>query len=109
MESFDDDSYELAPLKKILAHGSVTVDDTSGGTKVPATAAKGRRMIRIQNLGSVAVYWGNNGVTEAAGAAAGIKVDAGASDLIDLGPDTDLYVIATASGSCDVRYAELGG
>ncbi len=102
MDPFDADSIELAPLKKILAHGTVTATTTAG--KCPATASKGRRMIRIQNLGAVAIYWGNSGVTSANG----IEVAAGASDIIDLGPDTDLYVIA-ASSTADVRYAELGG
>lgn len=102
MKSFDADSYELAPLKKILANGTVTATTSAG--KCPATAAPGRRMLRIQNLGSVAIYWGTSTVTDSNG----IEVAAGASDIIDLGPDGDLYVI-TASSTADVRYAELGG
>jgi hypothetical protein len=84
-----------------LSHGAVTVDTTAGGTQI-LPANSNRASIRVQNLGSAAIYVGNTGVTSATG----WPIATGATD--EFKTVAALYAIA-ASGSCDVRYMEETG
>lgn len=84
------------------SNAAVVVDTTVGGVAVFAAPLAGRRTVQIQNLGSKAVFLGFGTVT----AANGIRVAAGATETIDIGPDLALKAIAE-SGSQDVRVLQL--
>lgn len=84
-------------------NAATSVDDTVGGTQLKVAALACRRNIMIQNLDNKAIYVGLTGVT----AATGMRIGAGASMMLDVGPNIDLYAIGDAAGA-DVRIMELG-
>jgi hypothetical protein len=84
-------------------HVALSVDDTIGGTQLKVSALACRRNIMVQNLDNKAIYIGLTGVT----AADGMRLGAGASMMLDVGPNIDLYAIGDSAGA-DVRIMELG-
>jgi hypothetical protein len=86
-----------------MTHVAVPVDDTVGGTQLKASALACRRNIMIQNLDNKPIYLGLTGVT----ASNGIKVGAGASMMMDVGPNIDIHALGDAAGA-DVRVMQLG-
>lgn len=84
------------------SNAAVAVDTTVGGTALFASPLAGRSRVRIQNLGSKAIYFGFGTVT----AVNGSRLAGGSVESLDLGPDLALKAIAE-SGTQDVRVYQV--
>lgn len=85
-----------------LASAAVSVDDTAGGTVI-GTSIAGRLRFLIQNNGNHSLFVGATGVT----AATGLEIAKGATLALELGEAVDLYGIAPAGKTIDVRVLQL--
>lgn len=81
---------------------ALALGTTAGGTALATTVLDGRRFIRVQNLGTKAIFWGFGTVS----AANGSRIAAGATEMIEAGPDIAVKAIAE-SGTQDLRIAQL--
>jgi hypothetical protein len=84
------------------SNAAIFIDTTAGGTALFAAVLAGRRKAEVQNLGSKAIAIGFGTVTFANG----IRIAAGASYTMDIGPDLALKAIAE-SGTQNVRVLQL--
>ncbi len=84
------------------SNAAVSVDTTAGGVTLFASVLAGRRFVRIQNLGSKAIFWGFGTVTSANGA----RIAGGSTETFECGPDLVPKAIAE-SGTQDVRVVQL--
>ena len=83
-----------------LKNSAETVGVTAA--QVLATPLAGRRMVTIQNEGTVDVYMGHNASVTTAN---GIKISKKSSATYELGEDIDIYMISGTAGQ-DVRFLE---
>jgi hypothetical protein len=92
------------PVYEVYTSG-FTVDDTAGGTLLPPGGSLAtRRVIAVYNNDSTdAIYVGPSGITENNG----YPVGAGTEKAFSLAANLDLYAIAAAGGSVDVRTMEI--
>lgn len=81
---------------------AVAVDDTAGGTALPASPLANRKELTVQNVSSQLLYIGGTGVTAAAGA----ELSAKSSYHVKAGPAAILYAIAPTGKSGAVRVLE---
>lgn len=85
------------------SNAAIPITTTAGGTVLFATPLDGRRFGKVQNLGSKAIYVGFGTVT----AANGLRIAAGATELLeDFGPDL-IYKAIAESGTQDVRVQQV--
>ena len=78
----------------------VTVADTA--TAIPATALSGRKVVMVQNIGTVTVYLGNSAVTADEAATGGYQlINEGDTWVGDFTDDVVVYGIV-ASGTSSV-------
>lgn len=81
---------------------AVTVDDTVGGTALPATPLVGRKRLQIQNNGDKDIFLGKSGVT----VSSGLKIAKGGTESVEAGPAALFYAIAGTGNSVNVRLLE---
>jgi hypothetical protein len=91
-----------APNSSILVT-STNVDNTVGGTAIPATPLANRKSIIVQNLGNKEIFIGPSGVTTATG----LRIAAGGSVELEIGPSIALYAIGASASLLAVKTLEI--
>ena len=93
---------DINSLLGIIQSSGLTVSDDAVHVSGPATRLRGRRQLKIQNLGAAAVHVGGDaGVTTSDGLAVP-SGDTLTLNILDVG---DIFVIS--AGTSDVRVLEL--
>lgn len=93
---------EQAPNTAILST-STSVDNTVGGTAIPAAPLASRKSIIVQNLGSKEIFIGPSGVTTANG----LRIAAGGNVELAIGPSIALYAIGATATALAVKTFEI--
>lgn len=91
-----------APDTAILST-STNVDNTAGGTAIPATPLASRKSIIVQNLGNKEIFIGPSGVTTATG----LRIAAGGNVELAVGPSIALYAIGATASVLAVKTFEI--
>jgi hypothetical protein len=87
-----------------VASATTTVNDTVGGTLVPATALVGRRRLIIENIGTKNIFVGKSGTITAAN---GLRISPSSTLALEIGDDVTIAAITSAGLSAEVRTLEL--
>lgn len=93
---------EVAEVASAFVVGAVTVGTTAVALRVGVANLADRRSVLLQNLGVLPVFIGGSDVTTLTG----IRIDAGASIVLDLTAIATVYGISSGTGN-SVRVMEL--
>jgi hypothetical protein len=85
-----------------VEQNTVSVDNTAA-VALPTTALDGRRRMIIQNLGARQIFIGASDVATTDG----LRIAAGATLTLEVGPDVAVYAISGSAVASDVRVFEL--
>ena len=82
---------------------STNVDNTVGGTAIPATPLAERKSIIVQNLGTKEMFIGPTGVTTTTG----LRIAAGGNVELEVGPGIALFAIGSSATALPVKTFEI--